>query len=263
MVDVNAEIFSRLLNADQLENITEIWQRVASPLLKEKKGYPESPLWQYFPGKSVHTIPTTIAAAGNDKVILSLTLRRWFSAATCATTALVCLPHTRVCKVSYHFLDDWLHHAESSKHSWQRPIPKLASGLAAANGSRHDDQQVIIVPTTYPLSRPLGFPGQRFTKWKLIFAMLFESGLIPRYLAIRSPGMLNTIWVLMLPMAVQVFYNIAMVNFFRLLIEAVTMTVHCTGASCFGLCCHFRCPRWRRCRFWRCTRWCSVILPLA
>lgn len=69
MVDVNAEIFTRLTNANQLEDITDIWERVASPLLKQKKGYPDGPLWRYFPDKRVHAIPTTLELAGNDSLM--------------------------------------------------------------------------------------------------------------------------------------------------------------------------------------------------
>lgn len=74
---------------------------------------------------------------------------------------------------------------------------------------------LVTVLTAYPLSLPHGFSGQRLFKWLLIFAMLFSGGLIPWFLAIKSLGLLNTLWTLILPMAVQVFYIIVMLNFFR------------------------------------------------
>lgn len=90
---------------------------------------------------------------------------------------------------------------------------------------------LVIVLTAYPLSRPLGFPGQRLMKWALLFAMLFEGGLIPRYLAVRNLGLLDTIWALVLPGAVQVFYIIVMVNFFRTLPEELIEAATIDGAS--------------------------------
>lgn len=69
MVDVNAEVFSRLVNGEQIADITDIWERVASPLLKQKKGYPDGPLWRFFPNKRVLAIPTSVEVAGNDKLM--------------------------------------------------------------------------------------------------------------------------------------------------------------------------------------------------
>jgi putative aldouronate transport system permease protein len=61
--------------------------------------------------------------------------------------------------------------------------------------------------------------------------MLFNGGLIPLYLAIRSLGMIDTIWALILPGAVQVFYIIVMVNFFRGLPEELSEAAIIDGAN--------------------------------
>lgn len=37
-----------LLDGNQLEDITEIWDKVATPLTKQKKGYPDHPMWKQF-----------------------------------------------------------------------------------------------------------------------------------------------------------------------------------------------------------------------
>ena len=48
----------------------------------------------------------------------------------------------------------------------------------------------------------------------IIFAMLFNGGMIPTYLVVKNLDMLNTIWALVLPGAVQVFSIILVMNFF-------------------------------------------------
>ncbi len=90
---------------------------------------------------------------------------------------------------------------------------------------------LVTVLTAYPLSLISGFPGQRLFKWLLIFAMLFSGGLIPWFLAIKSLGLLNTIWALILPMAVQVFYIIVMLNFFRNIPVELSEAAIMDGAS--------------------------------
>jgi len=91
---------------------------------------------------------------------------------------------------------------------------------------------IVVVLTAYPLSLDSpGFRGQRPVKWLFLFAMLFSGGLIPWYLVIKTLGMLNTLWALILPNAVQVFYIIVMMNFFRSLPREVAEAATVDGAS--------------------------------
>lgn len=90
---------------------------------------------------------------------------------------------------------------------------------------------LVIVLTAYPLSLSTSFRGKNIFRWALLFAMLFQGGLIPWYLAIRSLNMLNTIWALILPGMVQVFYIIVMVNFFRQLPQELAEAATVDGAS--------------------------------
>ena len=90
---------------------------------------------------------------------------------------------------------------------------------------------LVTVLTAYPLSLSRGFPGQRLLKWVLIFAMLFSGGLIPWFLAIKSLGLLNTIWALIFPLTVQVFFIIVMLNFFRNLPVELSEAANMDGAS--------------------------------
>ena len=58
-------------------------------------------------------------------------------------------------------------------------------------------------------------PGQKFFSYMLLITMVFNGGLIPTYLAMRSLRMVNTIWVILLPAAVSVYNIILMRNFFE------------------------------------------------
>lgn len=74
----------------------------------------------------------------------------------------------------------------------------------------------LTVLTAYPLSKsPAAFRGRTAFMFFFLFAMLFGGGLIPWFLVIRSLGLLNTIWALVLPGAVPIWNVILMMNFFR------------------------------------------------
>lgn len=90
---------------------------------------------------------------------------------------------------------------------------------------------LITLLTAYPLSLSERLPGRGFFKWLLIFAMLFSGGLIPTYLAYRSLGLLDRIWVLVLPGAVDMWNIIIMTNFFRGLLPELSEAATVDGAS--------------------------------
>ena len=48
----------------------------------------------------------------------------------------------------------------------------------------------------------------------IVFTMLFSGGMIPTFLVVKSLGMLNTIWAMVLPGAVNTWYLIIMRTFF-------------------------------------------------
>ncbi len=74
---------------------------------------------------------------------------------------------------------------------------------------------VLIVLMAYPLSKSeREFKGRNIYMYLLIFAMLFNGGMIPTFLVLRRLGILNTIWALVLPGAVPIFSVILVMNFF-------------------------------------------------
>lgn len=74
---------------------------------------------------------------------------------------------------------------------------------------------VLIVLMAYPLSKTRKeFRGREVYMNLLIFAMLFNGGMIPTYLVVKQLGLLNSIWALVLPGAVPIFSVIMVMNFF-------------------------------------------------
>jgi len=68
----------------------------------------------------------------------------------------------------------------------------------------------------YPLSKTSKqLRGRDWIMWILVFAMLFSGGLIPWYQTMRSLGLINNIWGLVLGNSLPVFNVILMMNFFR------------------------------------------------
>lgn len=68
----------------------------------------------------------------------------------------------------------------------------------------------------YPLSRPkdrLAFKGF-FTK-VVVFTMFFSAGIIPNYLVVQNLGLLDTMWSLILPVAVSTYNLVVMRSFFE------------------------------------------------
>ncbi|MEH7180204.1 carbohydrate ABC transporter permease [Neobacillus vireti] len=59
------------------------------------------------------------------------------------------------------------------------------------------------------------FKGRKLYVYFFIFIMLFHGGLIPSYILIQKLGLINTIWALVLPTAINVFNMILLMNFFR------------------------------------------------
>lgn len=74
---------------------------------------------------------------------------------------------------------------------------------------------VLTVSMAYALTKNnKQFHGRDIYMGILIFAMLFNGGMIPTYLAIKKYHLLNTIWALVLPGAVPIFNVILLMNFF-------------------------------------------------
>jgi len=82
----------------------------------------------------------------------------------------------------------------------------------------------------YPLSRRQLY-GRSMLTVLIIFTMFFDGGLIPRYMVVHSLGLVNTIWALFLPTAINVFYMILMRTFFSNIPEEIHESATMDGAG--------------------------------
>jgi len=73
---------------------------------------------------------------------------------------------------------------------------------------------ILTIALAYPLSRRDLF-GRDIFMGLITFTMLFSGGLIPSFLLIRSLGMFNTYWAIIIPGAVGVYNVIVARTFFR------------------------------------------------
>jgi len=73
---------------------------------------------------------------------------------------------------------------------------------------------VVSLFAAYPLSIN-GFVGKNFFMTMFIITMFFSGGLVPTYLLVKDLGMLNTIWAIILPGAINVWNIILARTYFK------------------------------------------------
>ncbi|WNQ11284.1 carbohydrate ABC transporter permease [Paenibacillus aurantius] len=90
----------------------------------------------------------------------------------------------------------------------------------------------LTILTAYPLAKEkTKFRWRTVYAWVFVLTMLFHGGLIPWYMTIKSLGMLNSIWALVLPGAVPVFNVILLLNFYRGLPKELEESAFMDGAG--------------------------------
>jgi putative aldouronate transport system permease protein len=82
----------------------------------------------------------------------------------------------------------------------------------------------------YALSRG-NFPGRRIVFYLILFTMIFNGGIVPLYLVVRSLKLTNTLWSVILTGAMNTFYMILMYNFFSTLPESLVESAKLDGAG--------------------------------
>lgn len=76
-----------------------------------------------------------------------------------------------------------------------------------------------------------GIAGYKLFVGFFIVSMLFNGGMIPTYLWVTKLGLYNTIWALVLPMLVNTFYLILLMNFFKALPKELEEAAFIDGAN--------------------------------
>lgn len=93
---------------------------------------------------------------------------------------------------------------------------------------------VLTVLVAYPLSKEKqDFRSRTFYVGFFLFAMVFNGGLIPTYLVINQLGLIDTLWALILPNAVTMYYVLLMLNFFRGIPKGIEEAAIVDGAGWF------------------------------
>lgn len=82
----------------------------------------------------------------------------------------------------------------------------------------------------YPLSRR-NFQARGLFTFIIVFTMLFDAGLVPNFLVVTRLGLRNTIFAIILPHAINVFYMIIMRTFFQQLPDALIESAYIDGAG--------------------------------
>jgi multiple sugar transport system permease protein/putative aldouronate transport system permease protein len=86
--------------------------------------------------------------------------------------------------------------------------------------------------------------GRSFILLLVLFTMIFQAPLIPGYLVVKSLGMLNTLWALVIPGLISAFNLIIMISFFQGIPDSLTEAAKMDGCNDYR------------------TLW-SVVLPLS
>lgn len=95
---------------------------------------------------------------------------------------------------------------------------------------------LLTILTAYPVSVPQReFGARRFYVVFMVITMMFGGGLIPDYMLKSRLGMMNSIWVLVIPGAIPIANVILIMNFFRGIPGGIREAGMIDGASDFGI----------------------------
>lgn len=98
----------------------------------------------------------------------------------------------------------------------------------------------VVVVVSFFLTVLLAYPLSKETKkfyfrnvyiWVLVFVMMFHAGTIPFYMTMRELHLLNTFPALVLPMVINVFNVILVINFFRSVPKELDESANMDGAG--------------------------------
>ncbi len=78
-------------------------------------------------------------------------------------------------------------------------------------------------------------PGRNFFAYMLLFTMIFDGGMIPKFLVIQDLHLYNTLWAVILPMAIDVYNLVLMRNFFEGIPESLFEAAQIDGCSPMGI----------------------------
>ena len=86
--------------------------------------------------------------------------------------------------------------------------------------------------------------GRRVINFLVLFTMLFAGGMIPTFIVVKNLGLIDSLWSLIIPVAINAFNFVIMRSFFQGIPESLEEAARIDGCSEFGV-------------FWR------IVLPLS
>ena len=92
----------------------------------------------------------------------------------------------------------------------------------------------------YPLS--IRVKGTKSISYLALFTLLFNGGMIPTFLVVKSTGLLNSLWSLIIPSIINPFNVFLMINFFRTIPAALSESAELDGAGPFKTLWHIILP---------------------
>ncbi|MGG1550512.1 carbohydrate ABC transporter permease [Paenibacillus ferrarius] len=93
---------------------------------------------------------------------------------------------------------------------------------------------IVSITLSYALSKKI-MPGRRAMLLFIFFTMIFHGGMIPSYLVVKSLGLLDTYWAIILPAASSAFNVLVIRSFFQSLPESLDEAARIDGAGEFRI----------------------------
>ncbi|WP_028548905.1 carbohydrate ABC transporter permease [Paenibacillus sp. UNC451MF] len=93
---------------------------------------------------------------------------------------------------------------------------------------------ILTVMAAYALSKPQ-LKGHRVIMFLIVFTMMFSGGMIPTYMIVKNLGLMNSLWALIIPSAINTYNLIIMKNFFATLPEGLVDAARIDGCNDMGV----------------------------
>lgn len=93
----------------------------------------------------------------------------------------------------------------------------------------------------YPLTRKQ-FSGRKFFTFMVTFTMFFSGGMVPLYLVVKELELLDTVWALVLPVAISTYNMIIIRTSFQAIPESLIESAQLDGANDVVILCRIVLP---------------------
>ena len=78
-------------------------------------------------------------------------------------------------------------------------------------------------------------PGRTLFSYMLLFTLIFQAGMVPMYLNMKSLGLTNTLWSIILPGSINIYNLILMRNFFEGIPQSLFESAEIDGCTPMGI----------------------------